>query len=236
MERTEIEKLGRLEDRHWWYAERRWLLRRALGTPPAPGDRAMDVGAAAGGNTRVLRGQGYRCVALEYGETGAALAKGRGLTVTRGDATLLPIADESMSVIVAFDVLEHIPDDKAAVAELSRCLRPGGRLIVAVPCDMRLWSEHDEAVDHVRRYERDELQTLIEGAGFADVELRSWNVLLRPVVAWRRKKSTGSDLDEPGALTNLALRAIVVAERYLPVRRLPGVTLLLTATRPPAAG
>ena len=232
MDRAEIEKLGRLEDRHWWYAERRWLLARTLGGPAAPGARALDVGAAAGGNTRILRRAGYECLALEYAEAGAVLAQGRGLVVTRGDATALPLQDESMDVVVAFDVLEHIPDDKRAALELYRCLKPGGRLIVAVPCDMRLWSAHDVAVDHVRRYERDELVALVEGAGFSDLDVRSWMVLLRPVVSLRRRSSTGSDLDEPGRLTNAALRAVVVAERYLPVRGAPGVSLLLTAVKP----
>lgn len=231
MEKQEIEKLGRLEDRHWWYAERRWLIAKALRARPERG-RALDVGAAAGGNTRVMREAGYECLALEYSEAGAALAQGRGLTVARGDATALPIADAQLGLAVAFDVLEHIEDDHRATAELFRCLAPGGLLLVAVPADMRLWSEHDVAVDHVRRYERAELLALISGAGFQDVSIRSWNVLLRPVVALKRRSSTGSDLDEPRSSLNLALRAVVVVERYLPVGRMPGVSLLLTARKP----
>ncbi len=133
--------------------------------------------------------------------------------------------------MVAYDVLEHIEDDVAAAQEFFRCLRPGGRLLVAVPADMRLWSAHDEAVDHVRRYERDELLALIEDAGFRDVTVRSWNVLLRPVVAWRRKKDRGSELVEPGRVTNTALRGVVAMERVLPVGGMPGVSLLLTAVK-----
>ncbi|HTF08585.1 MAG TPA: class I SAM-dependent methyltransferase, partial [Asanoa sp.] len=67
MEATEIRKLAALEDRHWWYHERRVLLARSLrklGTPGA----ALDIGAAGGGNTRVLRAHGWQPVALEYGE------------------------------------------------------------------------------------------------------------------------------------------------------------------------
>lgn len=231
MDRAEIEKLGRLEDRHWWYAERRWLLRRMLRSRPADG-WAVDLGAAAGGNTRVLRAAGWRCLALEHSETGAQLARGRGLLTARGDARRLPLAGSSLGLVVAFDVLEHIDDDAAAARELWRCLRPGGRLLVAVPVDMRLWSAHDEAVGHVRRYDREGIVSLLRTAGFTGVEARSWNVLLRPVVAMRRKSSTGSDLDEPGAITNAVLRAAVVLERFLPVSRAPSVSLLVTATRP----
>ena len=153
MHSDEIQKLGDLEDRHWWYAERRHIIKAAL-KRTIPSGWAMDVGAAAGGNTRVMRQAGWDCLALEYSETGAALAQARGLTVVRGDATKIPVGEGQLGLVVAFDVLEHIQDDLLATREIFRCLRPGGILLVAVPADMRLWSAHDEAVDHVRRYER----------------------------------------------------------------------------------
>lgn len=230
MDSAEIQKLGKLEDRHWWYAERRWLIRQALAHENTTGV-ALDVGAAAGGNTRVLRELGWTCAALEYSDTGAALAHGRGLTVLRADATRLPFADDSLGLVVAFDVLEHIGDDHRAASEILRCLRPGGRLLAAVPADMRLWSSHDVAVGHVRRYERAELTSLARDCGFQHIEIRSWNVLLRPAVAWRRRRSSGSDLDDPGRLTNPLLRSVVRLERALPLRRAGGVSLLLSARK-----
>ena len=57
-------------------------------------------------------------------------------------------------------------------------------------------------------------------------------MLLRPVVAVRRRRSGGSDLDEPGRLVNAALRGVVVAERVLPLGRVPGVSLMATARKP----
>ncbi|HVE73889.1 MAG TPA: class I SAM-dependent methyltransferase [Mycobacteriales bacterium] len=231
MDAAEIEKLGRLEDRHWWYAERRWLLRRMLRTRP-PAGWALDLGAAAGGNPRVLRSAGWQCLAIEYAEVGAQLAHGRGLSVVRGDATALPLRDASLGLVVAFDVLEHIDDDDTALAEIYRALQPGGHLLVAVPVDMRLWSEHDVAVGHVRRYTRDTIADLVSRGGFVDVELKSWNVLLRPVVAMRRKTSSGSDLDEPHAVVNTVLRTAVMVERALPVAKMPSVSVLLTARKP----
>ena len=231
MHSDEIRLLGDLEDRHWWYAERRHLIRRAI-RGLRPDGVALDVGAAAGGNTRVLRAAGWRCAALEYSRVGAALAAERGLSVIQGDATALPVADASLGLVVAYDVLEHIVDDAAAVREIHRALRPGGTFLVAVPVDMRLWSAHDEAVDHVRRYERAELLDLLTAGGFVLDDVRSWNVLLRPVAAWRRRRSTGSDLDEPGPLANAVLRAVVVVERVLPVADRPGISLLVRAHKP----
>jgi SAM-dependent methyltransferase len=231
VEGTEIRKLAALEDRHWWYRERRAVLARELATLPAPG-LAIDIGAAGGGNTRVLRAHGWRSVAVEYGDEGAQVAAERGLDVIRADARHLPFASGSADLVVAFDVLEHIEEDYLAVAEIHRTLAPGGTLLVAVPCDMNLWSAHDVAVGHVRRYHRDGLHTLVDKAGLTVQRLWSWNTLLRPVAAWRRRKSTGSDLTELSPVVNAALTAIITAERYLPLKTLPGVSLMLRATKP----
>ncbi|GAB3446777.1 class I SAM-dependent methyltransferase [Phycicoccus ginsengisoli] len=229
MEGTEVRKLAALEDTHWWYRERRHLLRRMI-EGIAPG-RALDVGAAGGGNTRVLRAAGWSAAALEYGADGAEVAAERGLAVLRGDATALPVDDASLDLVVAFDVLEHILDHDAAVQEVHRVLAPGGRFLVAVPADPRLWSEHDVAVDHVRRYTRTTLRGVLERGGFELTSMTSWNVLLRPVVALRRRSASGSDLDDVHPVVNAALNAVVAVERYLPVKAMPGVTLLVEARR-----
>lgn len=230
MEGTEVRKLTELEDRHWWYRERRALVARAVrGLRPGT---ALDVGAAGGGNTRVLQAVGWRAAALEYGAEGAQVCAERGIPVIRGDATRLPCAPGSLDLVVAFDVMEHIDDDATAAKEVFELLRPGGVFLVAVPCDPKLWSAHDEAVGHVRRYTRPELLSLLTGAGFAVDEVRAWMVLLRPAVALKRRSTTGSDLDDPPGWLNAALGAVVAAERWLPVGGLPGVSLLATARRP----
>lgn len=223
MEGTEVRKLAALEDTHWWYRERRAILAKDV-AEMTPGV-ALDIGAAGGGNTRVLRDLGWRAVPLEYGADGAQVARERGLAVIRADASRLPLAEGSLDLVVAYDILEHLPDDEGCVAEVARVLRPGGRFLVAVPCDPRLWSEHDVAVDHLRRYTRSTLTAVLGHPQLRIDAMTSWNVLLRPVVAARRKRSSGSDLDRLHPVVNAGLRAVVTLERYLPVRSLPGVTL-----------
>ncbi len=230
MDAAEVSKLASLEDRHWWYRERRWLLARELDRLGPPGV-AVDIGAAGGGNTRVLREHGWTELVVEYGEEGALTAARRGLRTIRADGTSLPIQTGVVDLVVAFDVLEHIEDDNSAAAEIARILRPGGTLLVAVPCDMDLWSAHDEAVGHVRRYDRDSLRELIAGAGLEVEDLRSWNVLLRPVVRVRRRGSTESDLSELNPVINAGLTTIIRFERHLPVSGRKGVSLLLRARR-----
>jgi SAM-dependent methyltransferase len=230
MKPAELQLLTSLEDRHWWYRERRAILGKQLRRIPGTG-RALDIGAAGGGNTRVLQAHGWHAVALEYSDSVADVAKARGISAIRADARDLPLASGACGLVTAFDILEHIEEDYLAAAEIARVLRPGGAALIAVPCDMALWSAHDDEVGHVRRYDRSGLVSLIQKAGLTVEEVWSWNVLLRPVVALRRRSSTGSDLSEVPTLVNGVLTSIIVTERYLPVRSLPGVSLFLRARR-----
>ena len=231
MEAAELETLAAVEDRHWWYKERRAVLARELRRVAAPG-LALDIGAAGGGNTRVLREHGWKAVALDYSQSAVEIAQVRGIDAVRTDARELPIGSGTCDLVTAFDILEHIDQDYLVAAEVARVLRPGGIALLAVPCDMALWSAHDEEVGHVRRYSRAALTDVVEKAGLIIERMWSWNVLLRPAIAWRRRSSVGSDLDDVPFLLNAMLTSIIVAERYLPVTSLPGVSLMLRARVP----
>ncbi|MER5622140.1 class I SAM-dependent methyltransferase [Streptosporangium sp. NPDC002544] len=235
MEATQIRRTVEVEDRHWWYRERRAILARELRRISTPG-RALDIGAAGGGNTRVLIEYGWDALAADYSETAVELARERGLQAVHADARDLPLPDMRFDLVLAFDVLEHIEEDHKAVRELVRVLQPGGTALITVPCDMALWSAHDVASCHVRRYTRDGLNSLLTGEGLIIDRMWSWNVLLRPVVAWRRRRISGSDVTEMPYLANMGLGAIIAAERYLPLKSLPGVSLIVRAHRPRSSG
>lgn len=226
---AEIRQLAAVEDRHWWYRERRAIVGQEL-KRLTPG-LALDIGAAAGGNTAVLRQHGWRAVGVDYSEAAVVIGRTRGVTAVRGDARWLPTRSAAFDLVTALDVLEHVDEDYLLAGEIRRVLRPGGTALIAVPCDMALWSAHDESVGHRRRYSREGLTSLIEKAGLAVDSIWSWNVLLRPVVKLRRRSATGSDLDEVPPLLNRLLTSVIVAERYLPTESLPGVTLFLRAHR-----
>ncbi|GAA3650609.1 class I SAM-dependent methyltransferase [Nocardioides ginsengisoli] len=232
MDAEEIAKSAALERRHWWYAARRALVRRTV-RPWAAG-RAIDVGCGMGGNTAVLRQLGWQAVGVEYTDTGAEIASSRGIPVVRGDGRRLPVADASVDLVMSTDAWEHIDDDVAVARESFRVLKPGGRLLVAVPAGMDLWSGHDVALGHVRRYERNQLTALVAEAGLVVDDVWSWNVLLRPVVRLRRRKKDApeSEMEAVNPVLNAGLRAAVGLERVLPLKRRRGVSLVLVAHKP----
>jgi SAM-dependent methyltransferase len=153
-----------------------------------PQDRILDMGCGAGRHAfESLRRRGH-VVALDMSQeeltnvlaTFAAMVDGHevepdasGLPV-RSDALLLPFPDDTFDRIIASEVLEHLPDDTAALAELARVLRPGGTMAVTVPSwfvEKLCWKLSDEyhapkAVGgHVRIYKRTELQAKLAGVG-----------------------------------------------------------------------
>jgi len=94
---------------------------------------------------------------------------------------------EQFDMITAFDVLEHIDDDRAAIANISAMLRPGGMLVVSVPQHMFMWGELDEIVKHKRRYSRGELLGKLAASGFETKRCSSFVFTLFPLMYLSRR-------------------------------------------------
>src|SRR5260370_35790964 len=106
MKPAELQLLTSLEDRHWWYKERRAILARELRRLPAPG-QALDIGAAGGGNTRVLLAHGWRALAPGDSDSGADVAKARGVRAIRAGAPGPAAAARPLDLVAAFALPER---------------------------------------------------------------------------------------------------------------------------------
>jgi len=174
MNPAEYERMFLLEDRHWWFLARRELLRLALLRFPPPvrkgvvASRLLDVGCGTGGTLiRLPEQQRRNAVGLDVEPRALAFSRDRGLqSLALGSATALPFPDASFDAAIALDVIEHIDDDAAACREIARVLAPGGRFYVSVPAYPALWSHHDIALMHRRRYLAAPFRDLLVGAGF----------------------------------------------------------------------
>ncbi|RFU41954.1 class I SAM-dependent methyltransferase [Actinomadura logoneensis] len=225
----------------WWYRERRAILSRELHRLGPPG-RAAHLGSADGADALHLHRHGWRTTALVTDPAAVPAVRASGVAAVAGDPCYLPLPTGAFDLAVAFDLLARVEDDHRAAAEIARVLRPGGTALIAVPQDMRLWSAHDLACGHVRRYTRDMFCALLAGAGLAIDRLWNWNVLLRPLARLRRHQVTGWETRQRRPAADRLLGWIVQAEDLLPVRSLSGTTLIARAHRPaddrepPAAG
>ncbi len=148
------------------------------------GAEILDAGCGGGLLLDELRRHGaVRAVDSDPGAVAAAARRGVAESVDVAPVDALPFADASFDLVTSFDVLEHLPDDRAALVELRRVARPDGLLLVTVPALPALWSSHDVAAGHRRRYRRAGLVRVAAAAGWRLREATSFNTLLLPVAA-----------------------------------------------------
>jgi SAM-dependent methyltransferase len=156
--------------------------------------RVADVGSGPGGPARALFPEGW-LIAFDLNPQPLSAYVGTDGRVV-ADAAHMPCQVESLDVVCAFDILEHVDDDLLALQEWRRILVPGGWLILSVPAYQALWSQHDIANAHRRRYRAEHLRSLLRSGGFTPVRITYFNTLLLPGVALVRwAERVRGDLD-----------------------------------------
>jgi SAM-dependent methyltransferase len=189
---AEYARMFEAEETQWWYVGMRAISGALLdgsAPPEGPGRQALvlDAGCGSGNNLVHLAAHG-RPIGVDLSPDALAFCRTRGVTVARANLLGLPFAEGSFDLVTSFDVLYHawVTDDRAALRELVRVLRPGGRLLLRVPALRLLWGAHDEAVHSRHRYTRGEVVCLLQDAGLEVVRASYCNSLLFPVLAARR--------------------------------------------------
>ncbi|MEG3177810.1 class I SAM-dependent methyltransferase [Sphingomonas sp. RB3P16] len=241
MDRIVYDRMAAHDSTHWWYRARRDILADYLvreGNLPADA-RILEIGCGTGHNLPMLARFG-RVEAIEIDPAARAIASARlGAPVSAAPLPELPgIERGTYDLIAVLDVLEHIEDDVAALKAMGECLKPGGKILIAVPAHQWMWSAHDVVNHHHRRYSKPTLGAAIAQAGLKHNGLRWFNSLLFPLAAASRivgrlRGKDDSDDSPPPAVLNTLFERVFRLERHL-VGRVPlspGVSIVTLVSR-----
>lgn len=244
MEPSEYEAMHAEELRHWWFRGRRRLLVDMLRQALRSRDRLpriLDYGCGTGGNISAYASFGA-VVGIEPDAAAIRLAHVRGQAhYCRSSGTYLPFRHATFDAVLASDVLEHIDDDLQAVSEIARVLKPGGIAVISVPAHQWLFSRHDVALHHFRRYSKAGLRELLEDGGVSIRRISYWNATLFPAISLHRMLEKARPIGRPHSdtttsppwLINEPLAGLLTVEaRILRHVALPwGVSLIAVGER-----
>ena len=212
-----------VENFHWWFNVRRKLLEYLLTSINISSkELAIDIGCGAGSNLTVLSSKGVHAIGLDHSLYALSLVKRRlKLPLINGDLSKLPLRSNSIGLIVAMDVLEHVNNDVDGISEFYGVLKKGGNLILTAPAFNFLWGIQDIVTGHKRRYSRKEITNKLKAAGFDILKSSYFNFFLFfPILFARRlihllkfKIESENRINSP--LVNYFLKTIFSLEPYL---------------------
>jgi len=234
--------MAELDQDHWWFLARRRILKRLIERVVRPPRKAkiLEIGCGTGHNLAMLKSFGS-LEASELDRCARAVANKRlpGRVKNAKLPDLTKFKRNGYDLIALLDVLEHVPDDLASLRSIHMRLKPGGALLLTVPANPWMWSAHDAAHHHFRRYTRKQLEELFLRSGLEVQLLSYFNMLLFPLVAAARvagkiTRKQSADDKLPSAPINSMLNSVFGLEAAL-IGRLPmpfGVSLVAVVRRP----
>ncbi len=222
MQRDVYERMSVQEGEHWWFVGRRANLDSLIKTNFAFGSQAkvLEAGCGSGGNLELLSQFG-QVEAFEFDDYAREVSVAKGIAeISPGELpSKIDYPDDRFDMIAMLDVLEHIENDVSSLRTLSRKLKNDGQMLLTVPAMPWLWSDHDEAHHHYRRYTKSSLQAVLDEAGLKVNHIGYFNSLLFPVALIQRtlNKLLGkrfSNEDIPDGWLNKLLAGIFRSERH----------------------
>lgn len=240
---AEFDSLRAMQQDHFWYRGRHRFLLRALRNEllccgrDGQSGRAVDLGGGCGGWVRYLADRQPDAFAeLALADSSLhALEYAREIVppdTPRYQCDLLQLGwTDRWDVAFLLDVLEHIPDDAAALRSIRQSLAPGGLLFVTTPALRCFWTWNDEAAHHQRRYSKADFRRLADQTGFKLLDARYFIFFLSPLmmaVRWMARLRHG--LRQP---TPAELKALVQHTHSIPARPINEVLAALCAAETP---
>jgi SAM-dependent methyltransferase len=217
-------ELARLEETNFWFRSRNQLIMWAVEKYFKNFKLFLEIGCGTG---YVLSGvsKKFRHATIYGSEifiTGLSFAAARlpSAKLMQMDARNIPFENE-FDLVGAFDVIEHIKEDKVVLQNIFRAIKPGGGLLVTVPQHQWLWSAADDHACHERRYSADDLHAKLQENGFEIIRSTSFVSLLFPAMMLsRRRGRSGKKFDALGEfrinpIINNILELVMALERWL---------------------
>ncbi len=176
------------EPGYWWSAVRRRRLFRLIVSmhTSGRGRRYLELGCGGGEFLSLLARRGIKALGVDLSYDACSVAGPKGMSVVNADILHLPFRDGSFSRILAFDILEHLPDEKDGMEEIYRVCGDGGIVFFTLPAFNCLRGVRDERLGHYRRYSRGSFERVLRGHGFKPVYSRyMFAALFLPLLASR---------------------------------------------------
>lgn len=241
MDLKEEQAIGGDPASHWYYISKGKAIRSLIGEGPF--SSILDVGAGSGVFSRMLTESGVAessvCVDPNYTDEFLARDDADPIDYVRS------VSQSDAPLVLMIDVIEHVDDDVALIADYARMSPAGTKFLISVPAFNFLWSSHDDFLEHRRRYSLETLERAVIAAGLAPVRLRYFFGMLFPAVAAMRiadrtlngeKEAKESALKPTPEWLSKAMIAVHDLERatLFPFNRMAGVTAFCLAEKPQA--
>jgi len=213
---------AKLEDNHWWFKARRRIILTILQRfSPQEYQHLAEVGCGTGGNLKFLSHYYKHIIGVDISAYAVDYARQRvsGDIIHGEFSAALKTRWNQLEIILLADVIEHIEQDHNFLQELIRSMRPNTLLLITAPAHPSLWSPHDVALGHKRRYTMDTFQQLWSRQPVVPLMVTPINCLLCPLIflaRWLNKNadSAESDLKQHNKMSNRILYLIFSLEQY----------------------
>lgn len=232
-----------MEEENWWYLGRRDVIKTLLNCfiKNRKNLKILDAGCGAGSTIKILERYG-KVTGIDINENMVKFCRKNKIDVINANVTRLPFKDDSFDLVVILEVLEHLKEEKKALAEIYRVLKFDGLILISVPAFPLLWGNQDIAALHKRRYSKIELIEKVQDVGFSVIKTSYMNFLLfLPISLFRLMRNaffgTKASLDSEifsGSLflnhylsTFLKIEALLMRKFNLPF----GITLFCVAQK-----